>query len=561
MNPESPKPEAPAPEPLSQASFGSLIREHLLPYNTLFALSGVVAFILGLVSPLLVIGFGTALLSLGLLIAIGNAFRKDAIVAWASQDTDRHRGARAFARYIWPHRQSLLRKSGLFWVIVGMGIAVTLYGATGVLEARRPAGRAAGEATPGTAARVEDRGPARILVLPFSAAASSGDRDALFAEGITNDVSSGLSRFSALRVMGRTTANAIHASNLDHAALRERYGIRYVLTGAFRRLDDKFRLNLELVETGAGTTVWSERVDAPMTQVLDVHDRVVRSTVGRVASQVMSADLRGTLESSPSKLSAYELTLRARQLWRKANRETLPEAQGLLARAIAADPSYAPAHAYLAFTNLTSYNNSWAEGFSKVETLQLMLANASKALELEPSNGTAEGAKATALAYLGRHDEAVASARKALAVNGSDPDVLARVGQVLSFSGEHEEAVAVLKTAVDLDPLGPGQLHNFLSRAYFMLKNYDEAASHARICLERAGIEPCWETLAAALALSNRPRDAASAWQMIVKKRGDIAPSALTTRLGRAFKRRDDIDHLVAGLSRAREAARQDSER
>lgn len=278
--------------------------------------------------------------------------------------------------------------------------------------------------------------------------------------------------------------------------------------------------------------------------------------VGRVAAQIMHTELRASRVSRAGTLSAHELTLQARHLWRKPNRETLPQAQSLLRKAMDIDVAYAPAYAYLAFTYLTSYNNSWADGFSQPKTLEEMLKLASKAIELEPQNATAHAAQAIAYTYLGRHSEALIAAREALRLNGSEPENLARVGQVLSFSGEHHSAIKVLQTAIELDPLGPAQLLNFLSRAYFFTGDYDAAISHARRCVERANIEPCSETLAAALAFDGKSEEAAMVWAKIVKKRGDIDPVDLVARLKSAFKKPQDLERLAAGLRQARQAAR-----
>jgi adenylate cyclase len=92
---------------------------------------------------------------------------------------------------------------------------------------------------------------------------------------------------------------------------------------------------------------------------------------------------------------------------------------------------------------------------------------ASRALELDPDYATAYAAQAIAYTYQGRHDEADASARSAIDSNPNDPDVLGRAAQVLSFSGKHKEAIEILKKAIALDPYGPAEWFNFLSRAYF----------------------------------------------------------------------------------------------
>jgi adenylate cyclase len=395
----------------------------------------------------------------------------------------------------------------------------------------------------------------RILVLPLATGTSSDARESLFALGIARDAVAGLSRFPGIEVIGTSTATALGSMSGDHLALRQKYGITHVVSGSLHITSDAFRLNIELNETEGGTAMWTEGFEGPITGVVNVGNDVVRTVVGRVASAVRQADLKRSRAVSAETLSAYHLTLQGRQLWQRPQPDTLPQAQDLLAKAIAADPTYAPAYAYLAYTYLTSYNNSWSPGYEKRDTLLKMLEQASKALELDPEYGTAHTVQAIAYTYLGRHAEANAAAQQALKVNGSDADILTRVGQVLSFAGEHEQAIRHLNDAIALDPLGTAQRLNFLSRAYFFSGSYDSAIANARLCLERSKIEPCRETLVAALALSGQLQEAARTWKEIADRKKDADPAQIVSRLRSAFKQQHDLDKLVSGLAQARNAA------
>jgi tetratricopeptide (TPR) repeat protein len=184
-----------------------------------------------------------------------------------------------------------------------------------------------------------------------------------------------------------------------------------------------------------------------------------------------------------------------------------------------------------------------------------MVEYASKALEIEPEYGTALAALAIAYTYLGRHDEGEAAARKALALNGSDPDTLGRVAQVLSFAGQHEEAEEIIARAIELDPFGPAQWFNFLSRAQFFAGDFEIAAISAAVCLERSDIQPCLETLAAALAIAGKAAESGYRWNQIVSSRPNAEPEQLVSRLRPAFKRQEDLDLLVRGLSKAKAAS------
>jgi hypothetical protein len=129
--------------------------------------------------------------------------------------------------------------------------------------------------------------------------------------------------------------------------------------------------------------------------------------------------------------------------------------------------------------------------------------------------------------------------------------VLGRTGQVQSFSAQHREAITTLKRAIDLDPFGPAQWFNFLSRAHFFLGDDTAAIRAARTCLERTRLQPCQETLTAALALSGQIEPAAQAWKEIAARSPQARPDTLVARLRPAFRNQSDLDRLVGGLGKA----------
>jgi tetratricopeptide (TPR) repeat protein len=129
--------------------------------------------------------------------------------------------------------------------------------------------------------------------------------------------------------------------------------------------------------------------------------------------------------------------------------------------------------------------------------------------------------------------------------------VLGRVAQVLSFSGRHDDAIGLLRRAIELDPFGPAQWFNFLSRAHFFLGRHDAAIAAARTCLDRATLQPCRETLAAALALSGDLDGAAAEWRQLSEADSAVLPEKMVARLRPAFRRQPDLDRLVEGLDKA----------
>jgi TolB-like protein len=437
----------------------------------------------------------------------------------------------------WPK----LRGRRLFPLAAAALVAVVLGGAT----AAGLMWRSFGGGGSGAGAKVPS-----ILIMPISANQDRG-RNSLLADGLTDEMIGGLTRFSNIRVFGRNTSNSLAKSSDDPRQLMEKHGVNYVVRGAMHDLGEKLRLNVELIDTTTGAVRWASRYEDDVSKAFQTVNEVVENVVSNIATKVTRAELDRARLKPPADLTAFELTLRGRQLWQRPNREALLEARGLFLRAAEVDPNYAPPLAYAAFTHLTAFNNTWSDEFAKPAALQRMLDLASKALDLDPTYALAYAAQAIAYTYQGRHDEADAAVERAFQANPNDPDVLGRVGQVQSFSGKHQQAIGTLKRAIEIDPFGPAQWFNFLSRAHFFLGEDHAAISSARTCLERSKIQPCQETLIAALALSDQRDEALQNWKDVTAKTPNLAPERLVARLRPAFRNQKDLDRLVEGLTKA----------
>jgi adenylate cyclase len=189
--------------------------------------------------------------------------------------------------------------------------------------------------------RHEAAGRPAILVLPIRSDESQG-RGPLLADGLTDELINGLTRFSTVRVFGRNTSDALVNVSGDLHAMRHRYGIGYLMRGAMHGAGDKLRLNVELVDAETGFARWADRYEEDIAKAFDTLDKVISTIVSNVAVKVSRAELERSQQRKPANLNAFELTLRGRQLWQRPNREALLEARSLFLRAADADSSYPP---------------------------------------------------------------------------------------------------------------------------------------------------------------------------------------------------------------------------
>ncbi len=389
-----------------------------------------------------------------------------------------------------------------------------------------------------------------VLVLPFDNLSDDPAQE-YFSDGMTEELIAALTRFPNLQVLGRNTTFALKDRDIDSKQLIREFGVRYLLTGSVKRAGDRIRITAQLIETATGLPRWTERYERDLIDVFAIQDEVTQRVVGTIVSQIGRSEILRLLKVPPENLHAYELTLQGRRLWQQSTKESVPEARRLLERAIEADPLYAPAYVYAAFTYLTAYNNNWNEEYAAPETIEQMARLARQAIQLDGSYALAHATHAVALIYSGQHQGALAEAERAIALNPNDSDVLGRVSQVLVFAGQHARAIEIVGKAIELDPLPPAQWLNYLSRARYFLGDDEPAAKTAESCIDTAPLRPCFETLIAAYGQLGRSADA----QAVLAKFQGLNPDATATgavkRLRQVFLNQADLDRLVDGLRKA----------
>ena len=264
--------------------------------------------------------------------------------------------------------------------------------------------------------------PARpsVVVLPFSNQTDERQWD-YFATGFSEDIATGLSRYSQLFVISRESAAAYRASEPDTRLISSKLGVRYVLRGSLRRTSEHVRITAQLIDGVSGKYLWSEVFDKPVTDVFAIQDEIVGRLVATLVATVDRTAIERTRHKHPQSLGAYELYLQGRELGRTATRSNLILAEKLFENAIALDPDFAPAHAELAFVQYVFISTN-VDPARRGEFLQKGLASARTALAISPSLPFANLALGDLL--LRAHDvvEAEKWARRAVELGPGDAD-------------------------------------------------------------------------------------------------------------------------------------------
>jgi TolB-like protein/class 3 adenylate cyclase len=359
-----------------------------------------------------------------------------------------------------PRRRPLPRRRVLWAAGVAVLVVAALLAFTGLLE-REPPAQAAG-----------------IAVLPFANHSADPKRE-YFSDGLTEDVINALGRFSAIRVIAQNTVQAYKHRTVSPYQISRELGVRYVVMGSVREADGRLRVGVELSDAMKGTLLWSERYDGEGREVFEIQDRIVRNIAGSLAVKLSALEQQRTAAKPPETLEAYELVLRARGLMRAVQRAANREARALLAQAIRLSPNYAEAHAALAFAELQRAFFGWMEDPS--DGLRRAEAAARRALAIDDpgANARAHGILGNIHTFTGNYEAALAEADRAIELNPSDAIARSLRGGILLWTGKIEESIAASEAARRYDPRLPAEGMFNLALAYYLADRYREAVQSA----------------------------------------------------------------------------------
>jgi TolB-like protein len=337
-----------------------------------------------------------------------------------------------------------------------------------------------------------------MAVLPFKYTGSSADLKAL-AEGLSEEVITGLSRFSYLRVIARGST-AMHSSESgDVRAVGKELGAHYVMEGTLRQSGPKLRLAVHLVDATTGAHLWAENYERTFIpeSVFELQDDLVPRIVSTVAGmhgmlpQSMSEAVHGR---DPEQLSPYEAVLRSFGYFERATAEELAAARKGLEFAVQIAPAYADAWAMLSLLCTQDYG----QGFNlQPDSLQSGLAAARRAVEAGPSNHLAYCAQAYARFFEKDFPNFLTAAERSVEINSMDATCLAEIGVMLVHAGFDERGLALAARARQLNPNYSGRywwgdFHNAYRqhdyRAALDIAGKIELPKHwAAICMVAAG--------------------------------------------------------------------------
>jgi TolB-like protein len=315
--------------------------------------------------------------------------------------------------------------------------------------------------------------PSSIVVMPF--VNLGGDpQQAYLADGITEDITTDLSRISEIRVVAGNTALSYKDRQVSPEQVGKELDVKFVLKGSVRQLGDELRVNARLVDTTSGFNVWAERYDRRVADVFAVQDDVTNSIVQALALNLTQQEKQRLAKQATANLQAYDYFQEAQGLFKINTREANQQAHDMYRKAIETDASYGRAYGAMAVVLAVNYRRDWTD--NPVETLDRALELAKKAVTLDDS--TPQTWWALGFVYLAHKDFAQAeqAAMKSIEVAPNYADGYGLLGLINSFIGKPEKAIEFNDKGVALNPYYSFEYLITYGLAYYTLGQYAKAA-------------------------------------------------------------------------------------
>jgi TolB-like protein len=204
-----------------------------------------------------------------------------------------------------------------------------------------------------------------IAVLAFQTMGGHAEQE-YFADGMVEDIITGLSRIKWLFVIARNSSFAYKGKSVDIRQVSHELGVRYVLEGSVRKAGGRLRVTAQLIDADNGAHIWADRYDGALDDVFEFQDRITENIVGIIEPNVRRAEIERARRKRPDSLDAYDLYLQAAPHFASAMPEDTETAIPLLEQALKIDPHYAPAHAFMALALETRFARA---GYSKADAV------------------------------------------------------------------------------------------------------------------------------------------------------------------------------------------------
>jgi adenylate cyclase len=318
-----------------------------------------------------------------------------------------------------------------------------------------------------------------IAVLPFDNMSGDPEQE-FFADGLTEDIITELSRFRELLVISRNAVFVHKGKPVKAKQVAREFGVDYIAEGSVRKAGDRVRVTIQLIDGETETHIWAERYDRKLEDIFAIQDEITSSIASTLFGRVEAARHDRVKRQTTANMAAYEYVLAGKILHHKSNREANGEALRALGRAIELDPNYAHAHAWIACVSGQAWLHGWCDDRGAFE--QRIIDELQIALALDDNDADVHRILAALKLNFNEHDKAAYHQDRALSLNPNSDLIVVQQGEVLTWLGRPEEGIEWIRRAMRLNPYHPERFWSHLGRAQYTARAYAEAiASYSKL--------------------------------------------------------------------------------
>jgi TolB-like protein/class 3 adenylate cyclase len=389
-----------------------------------------------------------------------------------------------------------------------------------------------------------------IAVLPFQNMSTDPEQE-FFADGMVEDIITGLSRYRHLFVIARNSTFTYKGRAVDMKQVGRELGVRYLLEGSVRRAGSRIRITAQLIDTATAAHIWAERFEGGIEDMFDLQDQVTAKVVGAIEPEMRRAEAERARRRPTDNPDAHLCLMRGLMSLNKWNKPGIDEALRLAYQAIELDPGYSAPYGLAVSCYVIRRANRWTTdpAHDRSETARLT----ARAVEVGREDAVTLSLSGFAIAaVLGDLDAGVALIDRALALTPNFGMVLAHSGYVRVWLGETEAAIDYLQRAMRLSPVDPliFLMQAALAMAHFIAGRDDEAFAWSEKSTQRNPFFPAatW-TAAASAANLGRTEDAAKHVARLRQIDPGVTIPTIEERLN--LRRPQDRARLIDALRKA----------
>ncbi|MCH7474379.1 MAG: tetratricopeptide repeat protein, partial [Gemmatimonadetes bacterium] len=356
-----------------------------------------------------------------------------------------------------------------------------------------------------------------IAVLPFTNMSGDPEQE-FFADGITEDIITALSKLRWFLVIARNSTFVYKGKALDIKQIGRELGVRYILEGSVRKVGNRIRITAQLIDAKSGAHLWAQHSDRELTDIFQLQDDITQSVTATIEPKLVAAEGVRSQNRSPEDLGAWGLVMRALTHYGRMTTKESEAAIEILRKAVKQYPDYGPAHSLLAFMLLVSGHVGWipeSHGYYYADELaQQATVLAHRACELDNDDPWAH----LALGYLAfterRTEKTVREYMRAIELNPNFATAYGYLGWALVFDGQSDNALEYFQQALRMSPHDP-LIAFFCSGtgvAHYFARRYDEAIEWTgRAIAERPGFTAAHRIHCASLAQAGKTEETRTA--------------------------------------------------